>query len=213
MQKSAAIALIAGSIMFLASIFSPAIAQQFQATSPEQIVALIEGDRTGWVLTQALFVAGPIIAGAGALLLARHLGRLAKNAAVRWIALAGSLFIFIAALGMLVQFYRLVAYPAEEIAAEMMSDEGGIPLLFGVYTVLTLSGLIALGYALLMTGYAKALAFFVIGTMALALIGFFVTGDTLPLYQYVVMTIMGLALLFVRPRVSSAQPEVSEQAA
>ena len=216
MQKTAAIALIIGSIMFLGSIFSPAISQQFQATTPEEIVALIENDRTVWVVTQMLFVAGPIIAGAGTLLLARHLGTLTKNLTVRRIALAGGVFVFIAALGMLYQFYQLVTYPAEEIAAQVMSGEAGgetNQLLFGIYTVLTLSGLIAIGYALLMTGYSKVLAFFVMGIMALALIGFFVMGDTLPLFQYLVMTIMGLALLFGRSRVSATQPKISGQAA
>lgn len=216
MQKSAAIALIAGSIMFLGSIFSPAISQQFQATSPEEIVALIENDRTGWVLTQMLFVAGPIIAGAGTLLLARHLGTLTENSTVRGIALAGGVVVFIAALGMLYQFYQLVTYPAEQIAAQVMAGQAGgdlNQLLFGIYTVLTLSGLIAIGYALLLTGYSRLLALFVMVVMALALIGFFVMGDSLPLFQYLVMTIMGLALLFGRSRVALAQTQVSKQAA
>ena len=216
MQKTAAIALIVGSIMFLGSIFSPAISQQFQATSPEEIVALIENDRTGWVLTQMLFVAGPIIAGAGTLLLARHLGALTENSTVRWIALAGGIFVFIAALGMLYQFYQLVTYPAEQIAAQVMSGEAGGDinrLLFGIYTVLTLSGLMAIGYALLLTGYSRLLAFFVMVVMALALIGFFVMGDSLPLFQYSVMFIMGLALLFGRARDSATQPKISGQVA
>lgn len=167
-------------------------------------------------MTQALFVAGPIIAGAGTLLLARYLAGLTDNSAVRWITLAGGVFVFVAALGMLYQFYQLVTYPAEEIAAQVMSGESGGDLnrlLFGIYTVLTLSGLIAIGYGLLMTGYSKVLAFFVMGSMALALVGFLVAGDILPLFQYITMTLMGGALLFVRPRTKAAQAGLSEQAA
>ncbi len=214
MQKTAALALIVGSIMFLGSIFSPAIYQQFQATSPEEIVALIEGDRTGWVLTQLLFAGGPIIAGVGALLLARYLAALTGNPTVRWIALAGGIFVFVAGVGMLYQFYQLVAFPAEQVAEQVMAGGSGTDqLLFGIYTFLTLSGLVAIGYALLMTGYSRLLAISVMAVMALALIGFFVTGDTLPLFQYLVMTIMGVTLLFARPRAYAAQPELSREAA
>lgn len=40
MQKKAAIAMILGSIIFMGIVFSPAIYQQFQATSSAEIVAL-----------------------------------------------------------------------------------------------------------------------------------------------------------------------------
>jgi hypothetical protein len=207
MQKPAAIALILGSIMFMGSVFLPAIYGQFQATTTEEIVALIEGDRAGWLLAQMLFHAGPIIAAAGLVLLARHMQRLTENDTVRRLAYAGAALVFIASLGMLYNFYQLVTYPAEVIAAE-----GGSPLLFGIYTALTHSGLLAVGVALLKTGYPKLLAFFVLGVMALALLSFVLAGDTLPLYQYLVMTILGIVLLFVRSRAAAPQVAVSPSA-
>ena len=212
MQKRAAIALIVGSIMFMGSVFLPAINGQFQATTAEEIVALIEGDRAGWLLAQILFHAGPILAATGLVLLARHRQGLTENDTVQRLAYAGAALVFIAALGMLYNFYRLVTYPAEAIAAEAMSGDGGSPFLFSVYTVLTHSGLLAVGGALLKTGYPKLLAFFVLGVMTLALLSFLLAGDTLPLYQYFVMTILGIALLFVRSRAASPQVAVSPSA-
>jgi hypothetical protein len=212
MQKRAAIALIIGSIMFMGSVFLPAIYGQFQATTIEEIVALIEGDRAGWLLAQTLFHAGPIIAAAGLVLLARHMQRLTENDMLRRLAYAGAALVFIASLGMLYNFYRLVTYPAEVVAAEVVSGEGGSPLLFGIYTALTHSGLLAVGVSLLKTGYPKLLAFFVLGVMALALLSFVLAGDTLPLYQYLVMTILGIVLLFVRSRAAAPQVAVSPSA-
>jgi hypothetical protein len=212
MQKRAAIALIAGSIMFMGSVFLPAINGQFQATTAEEIVALIEGDRAGWMLAQTLFHAGPIIAAAGLILLARHMQRLTENDTVQLLAYAGAALVFIASLGMLYNFYRLVTYPAEVIAAEVISGDGGSPFLFSIYTALTHSGLLAMGVALLKTGYPKLLAYFVLGVMTLAFLSFVLAGDTLPLYQYFVMTILGIALLFVRSRAASPQVAVSPSA-
>lgn len=212
MQKRAAITLIVGSIMFMGSVFLPAINGLFQATTTEEIVSLIEGDRAGWLLAQALFHAGPIIAAAGLVLLARHMQRLTENDTVQRLAYAGAALVFIASVGMLYNFYQLVTYPAEAIAAEVMSGDGGNPFLFGIYTALTHSGLLAVGVALLKTGYPKLLAFFVLGVMTLALLSFVLAGDTLPLYQYLVMTILGIALLFVRSRAAAPQVAVSPSA-
>ncbi|HSM57461.1 MAG TPA: hypothetical protein VK879_15020 [Candidatus Sulfomarinibacteraceae bacterium] len=214
MQKRAAIALIIGSIMFMGSVFLPAIYGQFQATTPDEIVALIEGDRAGWLLAQILFHAGPIIAATGLVLLARHMQRLTENDTVQLLAYAGAALVFIASLGMLYNFYRLVTYPAEAIAAEVISGDDSGSFLFSIYTALTHSGLLAMGVALLKTGYPKLLAFFVLGVMALAFLSFVLAGDTLPLYQYFVMTILGSALLFARSRAAATQiamsPSVSE---
>jgi hypothetical protein len=117
--------------MFMGSVFLPAIYGQFQATTTEEIVALIEGDRAGWLLAQMLFHAGPIIAAAGLLLLARHMQRLTENDTVRRLAYAGAALVFIASLGMLYNFYQLVTYPAEVIAAEVMRQPIALWHLYG----------------------------------------------------------------------------------
>lgn len=210
MQKIAGVTMLVGSILFMGSVFMPAISGQFAAAGPNEIVALIERERAsgGWVLAQSMFAAGPIIAAVGVLLLARVVQGLTDNAVVGWIALGSGALVLAASLSMLYNFYQLMTYPAEVIATTQ-----GVPLLFSVYSALTLAGLVGIGYALVMTGYPKVLGFFVAGTMALALVAFVVTGDTLPLFQYLVMTILGLALLFVRPRAASKRADVIQQAA
>lgn len=199
MQKRAGITMLLGSIIFMGSVFLPAINGQFEASGPEEIVALIENDRAGWLIAQILFHVGPIIAAVGLILLARHMQTLTDNVTVRRIAYGGAALVFIASLGLLTNFYQLVTFPAEVIAAQTFSGEGP-PLGFMIFIVLTLSGLLGIGYTLLKTGYSKFLAFFVMGVMGLALIGLVLTGDTLPLYPYLVMVILGVSLLFAKPR-------------
>ncbi len=199
MQRTAALLLISGSIVFIAAIMSPPMFNVFSVEDPAQAAAAFQENMVSWRLANGFAAIGALIAAAGIVLLARYITALDNNPQMRVSAYLGATLVFIGALlWLVIQFDRMTVSPERFVSGEAL----GGPWLFPLYVIVTLLGLIVIGYGLLKAGYPRWLGWFVIGVHSLLLVAGLATQDAVPLNWYLSMLVMGIALLFVRPAVT-----------
>jgi hypothetical protein len=192
-NRSGPVTLIVGSILFLAAAFSP-ISRVFSIRDPGARLDIIAAAPTQWLVAQALFAAGALVAAAGIALVAYRLrhqpvaGGLAATAALMGTgALLWSWHVYLRA-----------ADPARFVA-------GDVPVwLFAGYSLLTIAGLAVLGKTLLRTRLPRWLGRLCIGSAGLFLVMGILFQDLPPFVYYLVTLAVGVAVLRTTPAPDAA---------
>ena len=180
-DRTAAIVVIVGSILFLAAAFSP-VSRIFAEPDPMERLAIIEGARTQWTVSQILFALGALVTPAGVGLLAYR----ATGSGPSLTLYAATAVMMIGAL--------LWSWHVYERAADPAAFTGGRLSVwpFVVYSLLTMAGLVLLGVALLQTGLAGWVGWLCIGAAGLFLVVGLIFRDMPPFAYYVVTLTVGV---------------------
>jgi hypothetical protein len=191
LQKLAGIALIVGSLLFLAGVALPVYMKIFTVSDAQSRIQFIRADPTGWAIGNVLIGTGSVVAVVGLVLFARYMQR-TQSAGM---SLAGYLAAGAAALGAVVWLIdvndRLVR-PEEWLG----SLPAPIVRVWG-YVGSTLIALMITGGVLLRAGH-PTLAWGMLIPSALLLVALLITGDMPPLILYLLMLTLGVALTAIR---------------
>ena len=182
-DRTAAIVIVLGSILFMAAAFSP-VSRLFAEPDPMQKMAIIEGAETQWTAAQLLFALGALVTAAG-------VGLLAYRAAGSGPSLplyAATAVMMAGAVLWSWHVYERAADPTLFVAGELAAWP------FVVYSVLTMAGLALLGVALLQTGLGVWVGWLCIGSAALFLALGIIFRDMPPFAYYIVCLTVGIML-------------------
>jgi len=198
MQRVAAILLIVGALIFAGAVFSPPIFNVFSVSDPVQQLDVIEQNLMGWRVANAFLAIGATLVVAGIMVLARHLTSLNDSNQLRWTAYAAAALVILGGLlWLVVQFDRMTRSPEHIISGQPLGGEW----VFIVYVLSTLAGMIVLGYAMLRAGYPRWLGWGCILVFGYTLAHAVLTQDWVPLEWYIDTFVLGIALLFAKPRI------------
>jgi hypothetical protein len=181
-DRSSAILIILGAILFMMAAFSP-VSRVFAVPDPAAKLAIIQASPSGWLAAQLLFALGALVTAAGVgLLAARTAGPAASPLAWSAAALA------VGALLWSWHVYLRAVDPARFTAGE-------IPFwLFAGYSLLTLIGLALLGLAVLRMGMPAWLAWLCMGGAGILLVLAVLLGDMPPFVYYLITLTVGIIL-------------------
>ena len=191
MQKLAGIVLIVGSLLFIIAAFTPTTIRVITAPDPEKRIEFIENEHTGWLLVNILFGAGSVIAVIGLALFSLHVQGLASSPGVKLGGYVATAAAGIAALFWVIIVYNRVVLPPQAIANNLSINTW----MFPAYTILTQLALIIVGFMLIQSGYPAWLGWGMLVLAVLSLIAFLVFKDMPPFVHYILLLIMGIALV------------------
>lgn len=209
MQKKAGIFMIVGAVVFTAGIFQPGIMAYFDAPNEAQARAALEANALSWDIGNLLFGLGGLFATIGVSLLARHIRSHNDNATARMAsAVSEGLVVAGMVLWGIITYTRIAASVEQTMTGTMFGE----PWIFPLYSILTLIGLAVMGVALLKAEYHKLLGWYVILFHLGQFIMGLVTWDAVPLFWYFPMLVIGIVLLFAKPRMDKESNMVTEMA-
>jgi hypothetical protein len=183
LDKASAIAIMAGSVLFLVAAFSP-ISRIFGIRDGAEKLAIITAAPHQWAAAQLLF-------GLGALVTVVGVGLLAYRLAGQGPSLHLYASVALMTIGALLWSWHLYLRTVDPA----VFTAGGVPAwLFIGYSILTILGLALIGTALLQTGLAPWVGWLAIGSAAAFLVLGLVFGDLPPLLYYLVTLTVGTML-------------------
>lgn len=184
MQKTAAILLLIGSVLFLAAAFSP-ISRVFAELNAAKKLEILRNGRRAWEIAQVLFSLGALVVAAGLVIyfypwqgVPRAVWALSGVAALVVGACLWSWHCYLR--GMAPQGFAEGALPAWH---------------FATYTLLTQLGLAAVGFALLSSGLPQWVGLTLIGGSLFFLLAYLVFKDMPPFVYYLLTLMMGIMVL------------------
>lgn len=182
------IILITGSLAFSVAAFMP-VSRLFGERSPEQRLAIIEADRSGWVISQFLFALGAAVSWIGMLLLAYQLNFL-SGTGFALPAVVG------AGIGML--FWLRHVY-LRGTSPQSFTNNLLPGWHFLIYALLTGLALIGIGVGLFQANSPDWLALVNVASAILFALIYLIFKDLPPFLFYLVTLVDGIALLFLKP--------------
>lgn len=191
MQKLAGIVLIAGSVLFIIAAFMPITIKVITAPDAEKRIEFIQNEQSGWLLVNILFGAGSVVAVIGLGLLGLHIQGTANSSIVKLAAYAAPALAGLGGLFWVIIVYNRAVLPAPEIANNL----GINAWMFPTYTLLTQVALMLVGWVLLQSGYPAWLGGGLLVLAVLSLVAFVVFKDMPPFVHYVLLLIVGIALV------------------
>jgi hypothetical protein len=190
MQKLAGVGLIVGSILFIIAAFTPLTFRVIMADT-QQRIELIQNERTGWVFLNILFGVGSVVAVVGLALFAQHVQSLGDNPTVRVVSYLSAAIAALGALGWVIIVYNRAVLPPQELGGNLSINNW----IFPAYTLLTQIALMIVGFVLIQTGYPAWLGWGMLVLGGLSLIAYLVFKDMPPFVHYVLLLVMGIALM------------------
>ncbi|WP_353807945.1 hypothetical protein [Agromyces sp. SYSU T00194] len=184
LTQSAALVMIAGSVLFLVAAFLPISARVYPRPPAERLEAITAAP-VAWTTSLVLFGAGALVTALGVVLLALDAGG----------GLAGGL----AWAAALVLLAGIVPWAIELV--QRASDPAGFAdgLLprwtFPAYAVLTLAGIVLLGIVLLVGSYPAWAGWVVLGWVGALIVLVLAIADLPPFLFYVATVFIGVVLL------------------
>jgi hypothetical protein len=208
MKRLAGLMLIAGSAMFLVAVFSPIYLNVFGSIgNPTQQIEYLEGDRNGWTVATTMTAIGGLLPVIGLTLFARHLQLSRAQINIRIACYLAAVMAAAGALFWLVICYYRIILPSQDLILDNRYPDW----FFVVYSLLTATALIVIGFVLLQRGYPKWLVLVMLLWGGLELIVYLVLKDLPPVVHYLPLLIMGIALLFASPnRMSQEKTQLKE---
>lgn len=182
-DRTDAIVIIVGSVLFMAAAFSP-ISRVFAIPDPVEKLAIIQDAATQWTVAQALFALGALVTAAG-------IGMLAYRAAGDGPSFLLAAATAVMALGAVLWSWHVYGR-AVDPAAFASGELAAWP--FALYSLLTMAGLVLIGMALLQTQMAPWVGWLSIGAAALFLVLGVIFRDMPPFVYYVVTLTAGIML-------------------
>jgi hypothetical protein len=191
MQKLSRILLIVGPCMFIAGAFTLAPTGFFEATDPASQIAVIEGNRSLWLIGWILLGISALTVAGGLVLFSRNL-QLSTNTS--WIVGMGYVAAAFAVAGALC--YTTVAIISVTQSAEnfVAGTNGLISTLGSAYGILTLPAILIYGIVLFLSKRRILGGLLIIAPIFSVVSGLY----QVPLTNYIPLLIMGITLL-VRP--------------
>ena len=180
-DRTDAIVVIVGSILFMAAAFSP-ISRVFAEPDVGRKLAILTGAPTQWNVAQILFALGALVAAVGVGMMAY---RSAGEGPTLWLAIAAGMMA-VGALLWVGHVYQRAVDPAAFATGQLAIWP------FAVYSLLTMAGLALVGVALLQTGLAAWVGWLCIGSAAFFLVLGLIFGDMPPFVYYVVFLTVGI---------------------
>lgn len=190
MQKLAGIVLIVGSVLFMIAAFTPLTFKVIMADI-QQRIDLIQNERTGWVLVNILFGIGSVVAVVGLVLFAQHVQSIGDNTPVRVVSYLGAATAALGALCWIIIVYNRAALPPQEVANNLSVNYW----IFPAYTLLTQIALMIFGFVLIQSGYPAWLSWGMLVSGGLSIVAYLVFKDMPPFVHYVLLLVMGIALV------------------
>jgi hypothetical protein len=191
MQKLAGIVFILGSALFIIAAFMPITIKVITAPDPQKRMELIVNEHTGWLVVNLLFGVGSILTVIAFALFAAHVQSMAVSSGVKLGAYFAAAAAGFGAVLWVIIVYNRAALPAQEVAANL----GINSWMFPVYTLLTQLSLIVVGLVLLQSDFPAWQGWGMSGLAVLSLVAFLVFKDMPPFVHYVLLLIMGIALV------------------
>jgi hypothetical protein len=190
MQKLAGLGLIVGSVLFIIAAFTPLTFRVIMADG-QQRIELIQNERTGWIFLNILFGVGSIVTVVGLALFAQHVQSIGDNTTVKVVSYLGATVAALGALCWVIIVYNRAALPPQELGSTLSINNW----IFPAYTLLTQIALIMVGFTLIQSSYPVWLGWgmLVLGGMSIAV--FLIFKDMPPFVHYVLLLIMGIALV------------------
>jgi hypothetical protein len=183
LDKASAIAVIAGSTLFLAAAFSP-ISRIFGMRDASERLEVIGAAPNQWLVAQLLFALGAIVTVIGVGSLAVRL----RGHSFSVYLTSSALFMAVGAILWSWHVYVRAVDPA-------LFTAGGIPpWLFAGYSLLTMVGLAFLGTGLLQMALPSWVGWLAIGSAALFFVLAIAFRDMPPFVYYVITLTIGVAL-------------------
>jgi hypothetical protein len=186
-EKTAGIALIIGSLLFVIAAFMPITIRVVTAPNPRQLAEFIQNDRMGWLFVNILFGVGSIVAVLGLSLFSLHV----QSISGRLISYLGAAAAAFGSLLWVIIVYNRAVLPAEALGSDLSVNSW----MFPVYTVLMQIGLMIIGFVLIQSGYPGWLSWGMLAVGGLSLLAFLFFKDMPPFAHYVPLLILGITLL------------------
>lgn len=182
-DRTEAVVIIIGSVLFMAAAFSP-ISKVFGTPDPAEKLAIIQGAPTQWAVAQILFAVGSLVTAAG-------VGMLAYRAAGD-----GASLLLMAATAVMAVGAVLWSWHTYERGVDPAAFTTGALAAwpFVVYSLLSMAGLALIGTAVLQTELAAWLGWLCIGSAALFLVLAVIFRDIPPFVYYVVTLTVGIMI-------------------
>jgi hypothetical protein len=182
-QWAAGVILIIGSIIFIIAAFSP-ISRVFGEPDPARKLEIMEKGRTGWTISQVLFVLGASVTAIGLGLVAYRL-RGSPGAPLAWLGFG------VVAVGAVLWDWHVYLRALDPAAFAF----GTLPAWqFVAYTLLTLAGLAAFGVVYLRAGFPAWLGGVTIAGAAVLLVLYLVFRDMPPFVYYILTLLAGIVM-------------------
>ncbi len=184
MEETSAVLLVVGSTVFGigASLGVPSV---FTTSNRETRRELLARHRKRWQLAQPLYALGPLVTSVGVGLLAAAQD---ERAAASLFVVAGVL-LFVGACAWSYSCLLRGTRPVDFALGKLPGQP------FATYVWLTLGGLALLGVALLSAGYPGWLGWLVVGADVAFLVMYLTMHDIPPFVFYVLLTVVGVAVL------------------
>jgi hypothetical protein len=190
MERFAGVGLIVGSVLFFIAAFTP-LTYRVIIADVQMRVDLILNDQATWTLLNALFGTGSVIAVVGLMLFAQHVQTISDNALVRSAGFLGAVTAALGALCWVIIVYNRAVLPPQELASNLSINDW----IFPAYTLLTQIALLIIGYTLVQSGYPTWLSWGMLVLAGLSILAYIVFKDMPPFVHYVLLMIMGIALV------------------
>ena len=198
MQKIAGTLLSVGSAAFLGGVAMPAVTAFFSTSDSAERLAIIQNDPTGWAIGNLSTAVGILMAAIGIIVILRTAQTLTTNTLVRSASHTG---VFLAVISAVT--WGIIAYGRITLAAEaIVANPNTNPWLFRLYASSTGLAVISTAFVLLKAGYPKWLGWLMMAASILFLIILLVTGDMIPAFWYLLLIIVGVALVVMKNRLA-----------
>ena len=182
-QKTSALVIVLGSVLFLVAAFSPT-SQVFVEPSAARKLDIITASRAAWTIAQVLFAMGALLTVLGVALAAVHF----RDQPVSPLLYASVAILLVGVVPWVWHVYLRGVDPAA-------FTDGALPVWhFAGYSLLTLTGFALFGAALLRIGLLQWVGWMLIGSMALFFVVWIISRDLPPLIYYLPTVIAGIML-------------------